>query len=1368
MFCSECGTKVNDGAKFCFNCGAKITGNTTDGDKIEKAEKEISEEFKFYVESKIIESYIADENVASDLFLKKAKFYEVEDAQVDRIVAECEGKINKFEKFMDSVYEECTLFELDENEEVEIIGFGNSLGFDDGDIEELMVHYDEVHHIEEKQELYSECILKYIDDGQTHIEINGKIEEYQLEVYKVFENNILQMEELLKRQYESAKEYELSQEQLDLIYSEGDKMFPKETVVGIIYSYDKKTGVLKIKEEREKQKALERMTIFKPYGKQIAYTEEENTGINIGKNYRKVFQKINNEFLAFYNSADVTKEGYWDDANEKVLALLDAIYKAIIATLEKKGVSNEDVSNINYMDVFEYWIPIFEDIDYKYNVICYGTEAAEYYRKLRKETRRRLVGGGFGLGGAIKGIATAGAINMLTGAAHSAFNFAGNIKSEWKKLQNIKELFGYSLIEKVAVMFQNTIQWAYLTELHIMENYNISSKSFRLFYDKNESESNVNVEIFQSEPFNEGLYENAIMNLGVDKEIDKLAEFSGIEIKDFNERCLQKEREERSADGIEFSTVSDKEAYCKERDIYKPLLDEIKQMSIWVDKQMFTEKINVLKQINTPTVKQWKEEKDNVLKWCAGQEEDFNTPNALYLTKIMKVAKSESWQETVVREGHSNYDSLLNYFKNVFEFDCDEKIVLFITSCHKEPSQALIFGTKYIYFVKSEEKLQFDYEQLCGIKYQTEKGFILNDKIICLEISLADKHTIILTSLFASRGGSNYAISEMFVKAINECIEEAEKKHNARIEHKVGEPQLPQSINKVIKKMGTLDQAVNNVLAIREPIDKAIGENDIAYVWDAVDSNTYAIYALESYYQELCSECINKIDEVGINNLLQDVIKRREQGNKYAEYIEYWLKFLMYREDKEDTTSKWKYANKIIDLSVQDTCISAVKFRRGYLGLNDLYRSTTTNAETLYYLKAALDEQHPSAFSFVGEIYYKGMCGVTADWELAKYYLTIGEAYGSPRGRTVLAEMKKHDIQNNPKDNQESVPLNRENRVALVQPQSVKDKNLDTQTSSMSVEKASNIIVKSSSDNNDLQKKYDMAVAYEEGKSGERDIKKAIELYRELAEMKIPEAQWRLGKCYNSGDGIEKDQKKAFALFAEAANQEYADAQGALGTFYSTLFSYPADKNDERAVALFIKAAEKGCLSSQCNLAIHYYQGLGVKEDKSQAIYWWTQAAKQGNVIAQYNLGQRYEYGEGVERSKEKALYWYDEAAKQGYKKAIESAKKLREGCYITTAVCKSFGKADDCYELQMFRKFRDQWLKCQSDGEMFIQEYYRTAPIIVEKINSKDKSNLIYEEIWNKYLKTCLYYIEIRQYEPCKKLYIQMVQDMKKLFVND
>lgn len=49
-------------------------------------------------------------------------------------------------------------------------------------------------------------------------------------------------------------------------------------------------------------------------------------------------------------------------------------------------------------------------------------QMAEDYREYRKDSRARIVGGGFGLGNAIEGMAVAGSINLVTGLAHSVFN----------------------------------------------------------------------------------------------------------------------------------------------------------------------------------------------------------------------------------------------------------------------------------------------------------------------------------------------------------------------------------------------------------------------------------------------------------------------------------------------------------------------------------------------------------------------------------------------------------------------------------------------------------------------------------------------------------------------------------------------------------------------------------------------------------------------------------------------------------------------------------------------------------------------------------------------------------------------------------
>lgn len=62
---------------------------------------------------------------------------------------------------------------------------------------------------------------------------------------------------------------------------------------------------------------------------------------------------------------------------------------------------------------------------------------------------------------------------------------------------------------------------------------------------------------------------------------------------------------------------------------------------------------------------------------------------------------------------------------------------------------------------------------------------------------------------------------------------------------------------------------------------------------------------------------------------------------------------------------------------------------------------------------------------------------------------------------------------------------------------------------------------------------------------------------------------------------------------------------------------------------------------AQFYLGLAYYNGEGMEQSKSQAVYWWNKAAEHGNANAQFNLGVAYDNGEGVEQSSSKAIYWW-------------------------------------------------------------------------------------------------------------------------------
>jgi hypothetical protein len=103
-------------------------------------------------------------------------------------------------------------------------------------------------------------------------------------------------------------------------------------------------------------------------------------------------------------------------------------------------------------------------------------------------------------------------------------------------------------------------------------------------------------------------------------------------------------------------------------------------------------------------------------------------------------------------------------------------------------------------------------------------------------------------------------------------------------------------------------------------------------------------------------------------------------------------------------------------------------------------------------------------------------------------------------------------------------------------------------------------------------------------------------------------------------------------------------------------------------------------------------------------------------------------------------------------------------GCFITTAVCDSLEKPDDCYELTTLRHYRDMWLKFQPGGEELVKEYYEVAPRMVERINTLPDKDTIYSGLWKDYIQPCVKHIETHEYEPCKERYIEMVNYLKEL----
>lgn len=91
----------------------------------------------------------------------------------------------------------------------------------------------------------------------------------------------------------------------------------------------------------------------------------------------------------------------------------------------------------------------------------------------------------------------------------------------------------------------------------------------------------------------------------------------------------------------------------------------------------------------------------------------------------------------------------------------------------------------------------------------------------------------------------------------------------------------------------------------------------------------------------------------------------------------------------------------------------------------------------------------------------------------------------------------------------------------------------------------------------------------------------------------------------------------------------------------------------------------------------------------------------------------------------------------------VQASRKVKGGCFITTAVCAAEGKADDCYELETLRAFRDRFMMAEPAMRKKVDEYYRVAPRIVELLESNpEKGRQAYAE-FRRYIDAAIRAIE-------------------------
>lgn len=166
--------------------------------------------------------------------------------------------------------------------------------------------------------------------------------------------------------------------------------------------------------------------------KEVIFTDSEDRYCALQFFAWDAVKKAKKEFDAWYVKQENIYNVLKNFADEVEFLLekhaINPLYKTLssdyeIYDLSQTAYSNRCLNLSSAQDIHDEAIEIYEGIEEQ-------LEEERAYREFRKASRSEVVGGGFGVGGMLKGMATAGAINMATGAAHSIANSIGNAGSE--------------------------------------------------------------------------------------------------------------------------------------------------------------------------------------------------------------------------------------------------------------------------------------------------------------------------------------------------------------------------------------------------------------------------------------------------------------------------------------------------------------------------------------------------------------------------------------------------------------------------------------------------------------------------------------------------------------------------------------------------------------------------------------------------------------------------------------------------------------------------------------------------------------------------------------------------------------------------
>ena len=163
--------------------------------------------------------------------------------------------------------------------------------------------------------------------------------------------------------------------------------------------------------------------------------------------------------------------------------------------------------------------------------------------------------------------------------------------------------------------------------------------------------------------------------------------------------------------------------------------------------------------------------------------------------------------------------------------------------------------------------------------------------------------------------------------------------------------------------------------------------------------------------------------------------------------------------------------------------------------------------------------------------------------------------------------------------------------------------------------------------------------------------------------------------------------EEAFQIFSDLADKD--DLAAMRNVALMLRHGKGVEKNPEKAIAWYERAAEAGLVTAQADLGVMLLDGEAGKPDIEDGMKWLTRAAQAGHATALFRLAEAYEKGVQAPQDLELAKTLYGAAAGRGHRGAAARLAALLGLTQLTRPAATKAARSADRVEVTSVKRRR-------------------------------------------------------------------------------